>query len=331
MFVMTSEIGIANYRQIKAAKVTWKRSVRSYTDTCTIDLPRIIYMKTVKLQTEDVNQPNERQEYIFKEGDPVTVSLGYNNRNHLRFKGFIKRVNQGMPVNVECEGYSYLLYDVMVNKSYRSVTVKQLLKDITAKTAIVVSDAIPEIELKNITFKNASGIDVLEWLEKRCKLPVHFMFDVIFCGTQYGKKEGRSKLRIGWNTVKEDDFKKRIVDKNLRIVVKEKDTTGKVKKAKADSPFDNEKVVKVRAGMADVIRKQIANRLQSQSNYDGYQGKITTFLEPLIDVGMVVEIDGNRYPEMSGDYFCESISGEFGPSGGRQVVGLNFIASYGGS
>lgn len=328
MFYLTSNITIGDYSNIKPSKVTWKTDVNSFTDTCTIDLPRITYLKTVKSTTEDIQEPNERKEYVFKENDKVSVLLGYDDNNVKRFEGFVKRVNMGIPVKVECEGYSYLLYDVIFNKSYASVTVKELLTDVCAGTDIVLSNEIPVIPLKNVRFKNATGIQVLEWLQKECHLAVYFNFNELFVGTQFGKNQKKVKFRLGWNTVKEDDFKKRIVDKNVRIVIQEKSDKGEVKKTKSDvEKYSTDKSLKIKAGIPANLLKEIANRLQTKSNYNGYEGNITAFLEPAVTKGMIAEITDNEYTEREGSFFIESVSGEFGTAGGRQTIQLGFITN----
>lgn len=325
-FHLTSDITIGEFKKIKAAKVSWQMDVNSFTDTCTIELPRITYLKTIKSTTEDKQAPNERKEYLIKENDKVSVLLGYDGKNEKRFVGFVKRVNMAIPVKIECEGYSYLLYDVIFNKTYANVTVKQLLADLCRNTAIVLSKEIPHIPLQNVRFKNATGIQVLEWLQKECKLAVYFSFNELYVGLLFGKKQGTAKFVLGWNTVKEDDLKKKFVDKQTRIVIQEKNEKGDVKKHKADvKKYSNEKTIKVKAGIPADLLKQIANRLQTKSNYQGYEGSITAFLEPLANKGMVADITDKQYPERSGLYFIEKISGEFGSSGGRQTITLGHI------
>jgi hypothetical protein len=325
MFYLTSDITIGNYTQVKPHKVSWKTSVNSFTDTCTIELPRITYLKTVKTVTEDIQEPNQRKEYVFKEDDKINVLLGYDGNNAKRFEGFIKRVNMGMPVQIECEGYSYLLYDVMFNKSYSTVTVKQLLTDVCKGTEIALSNEIPNIPLTNVRFKNATGIQVLEWLQKEVHLAVYFNFNELYAGTQFGLKQDTVKFRLGWNTVKEDALKKRFVDKNVRIVIQEKSEKGDVKRTKSDvQKYSADKALKIKAGIPADLLKQIANRLQTKSNYNGYEGSITAFLEPAVNKGMIAAITDRQYPEREGNYFVESVSGDFSTSGGRQEIELGF-------
>lgn len=328
MLTLTSNISIGDEKNVKASKVTWKSEVGSFIDSCTIELPRISYLKTDKVQTQDLNKErtsSERMGYTFKEGNKVSVELGYNNLNKKRFEGFVKRVNMGIPVKIECEGYGYKLYEVMFNKSYSSVTVKKLLEELTQGTDIIVSKEIPDIPLKNVRFKNVNGIKVLEWLKDECKLAVYFNMNEIFAGTLYGKVQDRIKARIGWNTVKDDEFQQKKVDKSTQIVIKEKNDKGEVNKTKSDQKASNEKSLKVKAGIPAQFLKQIANRLQTKENYKGYEGNITLFLEPYAVKGMVLELEGGMYPDKTGEYFIESVSGEFGASGGRQTVTLGFL------
>lgn len=327
MFYLTSDIKIADFsKKIYPHKVSWKTSVNSFTDTCIIELPRITYLENNKTETFDATTEDNKPVYAFKEDDKVSVSLGYDGNNTKRFQGFIKRVNMGMPVQIECEGYSYLLYDVIFNKSYQSVTVKQLLSDVCAGTEIILSDEIPDIPLKNVRFKNATGIQVLEWLQKEVHLAVYFNFNELYAGTQFGKKGETVQFRLGWNTVKEGNLKKRFVEKNVRIVIQEKSEAGTVKKTKSDvEKYSADKALKIKAGIPADLLKEIANRLQTKSNYSGYEGGITAFLEPAVNKGDVAKITDRQYQEREGSYFIESVSGSYGNGGGRQEIQLGFI------
>ncbi len=339
---MTSDISVGKYKLVKPNKVTWKSDVNSFIDNCTIYLPRIAYLVTEKQSTEDINAINEKKIYDIKTGDKVSVSLGYNKKNDLRFVGFVKRVNMGIPVQLECEGYGYQLYDIIFNKTYASVTVKQLLTDLTAGTDIILSKEIPDIPLKNVRFKNASGIKVLEWLKGEVKLSVYFNFNELFVGTMFGKVQDRVKVKIGWNTVKDDDFKQKNVDQKINIVIREKDQKGVVKKVKSEKTgkvtekivkpkqpkqdkYSNDKLVKIKSGIPAQFMREIANRLQTKEDYKGYEGNIILFLKPYVRKGMVMELNGGIYHEKSGEYFIESVSGEFGEQGGRQTAQLGFL------
>jgi hypothetical protein len=326
MFIMTSDISIGNFRGVKPAKVQWKTDVNSFVDTCTIDLPRTTYLKTTKVTTADKNEPNERKEFLIKEGDAVDVLLGYDGRNTRRFQGFVRRVVQGTPVHVECEGYAWLLYGIMFNKSYASTTAKQIVTDLCSGTEIKISNEIPNIPVQNVRFKNATGIQVLEYLKNEIKLAVYFNFDELYVGTLFGKPKKTQKLRIGWNTIKDNNFKLQEVDRNVQINIVERNAKGQFTRTKSDNnKYSNVKDVKIKTPLPSEVLKDIASRLQNDSNYGGHQGDIEIFLEPDFEKGFVAEIDGFKYPEKSGRYFVESVKGSFSKSGGRQIIGLTFL------
>jgi hypothetical protein len=145
-------------------------------------------------------------------------------------------------------------------------------------------------------------------------------------GTLFGKSQGTTKLKLGWNTIKDDDFKQRELDRNVKINIIEKNPQGEVKRTRAEEQkYSNEKDVRVRSGIPSELLKEIAGRLQTKSNYGGHQGDIELFLEPHVDKGYVVKVDGFKFPEKSGNYFVESVKGSFGRNGGRQTISLTFL------
>ncbi len=325
---MTSAISIGSSSSVKAAKVAWNSSVNSFIDTCSIDLPRITHIKSDKSRTDEPRALSSAEQYEFKEGDRVEVALGYNGVNNRRFSGFVRSVNMGIPVRLECEGYAYLLYAIIFNRSYSTTTVRAILEDLTNGTSIKISPFVPNIPLRNVRFKNATGIQVLEWFKNECKLAVYFDFETLFVGTLFGSPTATVKLKIGWNTVKDDDFKQRVNDKTVRIVVRERNAQGEVKRVRSEvEKYSNEKEIRVRTGIPEIQLQEIANRLQSKQNYTGFEGKIVTFLEPYANKGMACQIDGNRFPEKSGLFFIETITGDFSKSGGRQTLDLSFLSN----
>lgn len=321
MFTMTSDIQIGKYT-VKPHSVKWRSSVMQIIETCVIALPRATYLKNELNATED---NTIKSSFVFKEGDPVSLSLGYDKRNIIRFRGFVKRINQTDRLELECEGYNYQLPKVF-SKSYASTTVKDILTDLTQGTDIKLSEKMAEVKVSSVRFKNASGLQVLEWMKKELHLAVYFDFDTVYAGTLYGWRKDTVKLQLGWNTVEDKDFKQRKTDSNVLIQLVAKDSKGSTKKTKSDErKYSQTKEVKIKAGLDAELMKKIANDLQSRENYKGYEGSITCFLEPVLQKSNVVDIKDNRFPERSGQFFVETIEGSFDASGGRQKVTLNYF------
>lgn len=325
-FIMTSDITIGVHRNIKPAGVKWKTSVSSFVDTCVISLPTRTYVKTPSTGTEDIKNKNSGLYTVFSEGDAVDVFLGYNSKNTRRFKGFVDRINYAIPLEIQCEGYSYQLKRKMFNKSYKSVTVQGILTDLIEGTDIQLSNRNPDISLKNVVFKNVPGLKVLEWFQKECSLCVFFDYDTLYVGaSRYGIPKDTQKLRLGWNTVEDKDLKKTIASIVTQINVVEKTNKGETKKTKSSqSKYDNIEQIKVRGGMSESLKKEIADELQKYKNFSGYQGSIRCFLIPSFEKSMVAEITDKRFPDREGKYFVEEVDGSFDSSGGRQTITLRY-------
>lgn len=132
-------------------------------------------------------------------------------------------------------------------------------------------------------------------------------------------------MRLGWNTVEDKDLKKTIASVVTQINVVEKTNKGETKKTKStQSRYDNVEQVKVRGGLSESLKKQIADELQRYKNFSGYQGNIRCFLIPAFDPGMVAEITDKRFPDREGKYFVEEVDGSFDGSGGRQTITLRY-------
>ena len=327
---MTSDIRIGQYVAIKPNEVKWKCSASNFVDTCGIKLPLATYSKTTTNATDMgelaryYDSLEVAREVVFKEGDPVEVRLGYDGDNTLRFKGFVNRVNRSTPLEVECEGYSYQLKNVVFNKSYTKTKLKNILLDLTAETDIKLSPYIPDLTLTNVWFKNTPGLKVLEWFQKECLCRVFFDFDTLFVGaSKFAIPKPTEILRMGWNTAADRELKKTVTDGQTVINIVVKEPSGSVRRVKSDQRrYSNVKEVKARAGLSEEWLKKVANELQQDENYKGYQGDVTAFLVPTFGKGYVAEIWDGRFPERAGNYFVETVEGSLGSGGGRQKLTL---------
>lgn len=330
MFVMTADISIGRYRAIRPAVVTWRCSVGDFADECRVVLPLSSYVKTTEGSTEGgtlMRREGVRvmsvTECMFGRGDAVTVRVGYDGRNNRVFMGFVRRVDMGATLTLECEGYSWLLNDVTFTRSYQRTSVRQILADMTAGTPIRLSDKIDDVILDNVTFDRARGIQVLEWLQKECACRVYFNFDELYAGaSQYAIDTGEMDLRLGWNTVSEEELK-RDVSEDVQINIVEKDSAGSVKRVRDESrKYSATKEIRVRSGMDTGYLRRALKELQEDEDARGYEGGVTLFLEPYALKGMVCNVTDGRFPERSGKYFVEEVKGSFDSSGGRQTIKL---------
>lgn len=316
---MSIDILIGNFSAVKPNAAKWDRSIYNFTDSSTVKLPALTSLKKEGDTYEKVQTGLQIQE-----GMTLVVNAGYNGNKVLRFKGFVSRINFTIPVEIECEGYSYQLRKKLgFTKSYYGTTVKKILTDLVEGTDIKLSDAIPDIPLEKAVFENATGIQVLEWFKTKCLLTVYFIYDVIYVGGLEIAPAKTVKYRLGWNVIKDGDLKfnnkKEFAD--VRIVLSKKGKKGSKTKTSSGSKAGPVKVLKsvvsdpaIQQDIADQVRKNLVNK--------GYEGSITAFLEPFAEPGMAAYIEDTKYPERTGTYFITEVAGDFSSSGGRQKVKL---------
>ena len=319
-FRLQTNIVIGAFKKpIKPFSVEWKRSIDSFSDSCSIKVPGVARLKTVDTQYRTVNAAEQ-----FEEGMKVDAYAGYDGVLVKRFTGFIRRINFAIPVEIECEGYSYQLRKKEgYSKSYTNTTVKQLLQDLVTGTDIKLSDSIPNIPLTNIYFKNVKGIEVLEYLKDKCLLTSYFNHDVLYVGLKMTEPKETVKLRLGWNVIKDDDLKfnsgKELATVNIQIEKKNADGT----KSKSNVGIKNgaTKVLKIRHISDEALQKEIATEQRKKMLFMGYEGSLNMFLIPVINPGDAVRIEDKRYPQRTGLYFVESVTGSaIAGKGGRQKI-----------
>jgi hypothetical protein len=319
-FKMTSSVKIGSFKPVKPSSLKWSRKVDDFSDTATVKLPAITKLKK-NGDTYELVQTGLQ----ITEGMPIEFSCGYDGKNDLRFKGFVRRINFTVPLELECEGYSYQLRKkIDFSCSHQSITLKKLLEELTQGTDIKLSEAIPDVPLQNIRFKNVKGTDVLEYLKDKCLLTSHFDFEELYCGLKMTDIKKKVLFRLDWNVIKSNELKfeanKELAKVNIKIEKREK--TGHKKKGATDVKDGSVKTLQVRHITDEASLKAIADQKRSELVHQGYEGKITAFLIPYVEPSMAAKIIDKTYPERSGTYFIESVEGELSTSGGRQKIGI---------
>lgn len=322
MFKLSADIKISSFKSIKPNKVSWKQHIDNYSDTAVFTIPAICKLKKQGDAYDNKVIPSAQ---AFREGMPVEIRAGYDGNYQLQFKGFLRRMNYSVPLEVECEGYSYQLRMKYVTKSYKNTTVRTILEDLIKGTDIRLSKDIPSIPISKVVFMNATGIDVLDWFKEKCLLTVNFHFDVLYVGLRGMSAAGSVQHRLGWNVVKDGDLKFDTDRQYAQINIKIEKTTKKGEKKTGSAGTGSEtKVLKVEAIEDERLLKQIAEEKKRQLNNVGYTGSITAFLEPYAQPGMSSVISDGKYPERSGRYFIEGVQGSVSTSGGRQKIAIRY-------
>jgi hypothetical protein len=134
--------------------------------------------------------------------------------------------------------------------------------------------------------------------------------------------EGTVAYRLGWNVVKDNDLKLRVVE-GEPVQINLNNVNGAGKKIATASEAKSAKN-KVHATMNNIQDKdaltKIANEVQYQRNYAGYEGRINSFLQPYSQPGYTAHIADTRFTERNGDYVVEGVEVDFGTNGARRRV-----------
>lgn len=362
-FALCSDITIGSFRFCGVHDVRVKRSIHSHEDSAVISLPALCRIRKGNKDSLKAVAVSDQ----FKENDEVTINLGYNNEiipggavtpvrkwNEDRqdgyamytvFRGFVRKVVLGNPVQVECEGYvRKLRLDVSVKKFRSAAKVSEVLKLLeTGKngpTGITI-DVRDDIDLMNLKLSNCNGVEVIEEI-KRVSQGVLGIFFIeparLWCGltyTPFSKGDtpfalGEITYKVGHNVVRTNTLTlRKSGTEKVKIVISGTNAAGKkMQRESGDKDAKCEKKVIVNGIAGEDGLKLMAKELQFRENYSGYEGSITGFLQPWCEPGWLVNIIDSHYPAWDGKYLVEATEVTFGTNGARIKVdvgpGLGF-------
>lgn len=310
-------IGAVSFTSVQ--DVTIKRSTREANATAVIKVPVTAVLK--QKGGEKTYIETARQIAV---DDEVTIQLGYDGSLKTEFVGFVKRLNYTVPLEIECEDWYWKLRRSSIKKSYPSTTVKQLLNDVLSGSGATVHPSTIDLGLKNTIIDNKTGAWVIEKLKSDYGLTV--FFDIqgrLYAGKAYEVRGNRVNYELRGNVIKDDDLKfYRADDYKLKVEAKSYDRNGAKLEATVGAEGGESKTLFF-YDVTDAAQLQsLADAELKKYSFDGYRGKIETFLNPFAEPGMVANITDQTYSQRSGSYYVESTEVKFGRSGARRIVEL---------
>jgi len=352
-FVLNSRVKIGNYAFAGGINdLVIKKSVNIIVDSAKLTIPGLGRVTNIKSVINSAlsfigmgshpitnNLPNNSIEtaILFKEGDTVSIDLGYNGQLKNEFRGFVRRVNITTPISIEMEGYAWQLRNQNILASWGPTTVKEVLQRIIQGTDIILSPDIPVIHLTSFRIPHHNGLDVLQYMKDKMLLTVYFDDNVLYVGIEEGRTTNLDTsngsllaevvYNIGYNVpTNQPDLKKRLAANNLvrvRLKVKGKDGKNTLYEAgDAGGSVHNKQIA--HSTDANYLKMIAADRLKSLK-YDGYEGNINGFLQPYCKPGWKATIIDKRYQgARSGTYFVPGIEVTFGVKGARRKVDITY-------
>lgn len=318
MKILASNITIGDYSFKTVNAVEVKRSIHEIGATAKITIPA-----TARLVKEGEPKTTIETAKQFKAGDPVSISLGYGTDLQKEFQGYVKRVNFTIPVTVECEDNIYLLKRKDIKHSWKSTTLKEVLQFITSGSGISLSGLIPDVAMTNFEI-NSNTAAALGIIKTNYGLAAYFDIDgVLYVGLAYVPNLGKVKYKLRYNTIEDNDLKYRSAE-DVKLKAKainiQKDNT-KVEVEVGDDDGEIRTLFFYDIKSQDQLKKLAEEELQKYK-YDGYEGKITTLLQPYALPGMTASIEDVDYQEKSGDYYIEGTHVTFGTNGARRIIDI---------
>lgn len=311
MLVLTCNIKIGDKRFTAVNAVTVKRSIYTLGATATIKLPVTSILRQAGLPATQVETAQ-----AVKIGEKVEIHLGYNNRNRLEFRGYVKALNLRTPIEIECEDEFYQCRKRNLQTG-GTVTLAGLLK----KCGLTVGYA-ETLTLRNFAVPDKPVSSVLAKLTKNYGLSVFFDLE--------GKVYACRPERVTGDTVKYELRRNVINDDNLQylnradVKIQIKAVCFKRDGTKIEAKKGTEGGTAKTLYFYDVAdTKELATLCQREldrQTRNGYDGSITAFLEPYAAPAMVADLTDPVYPDRSGRYYIETVETSFGQNGGRRKV-----------
>lgn len=311
MFVLNCDIRIGDKRFTSVNEVSVRRSVYLLGATASIRLPVTSILHQSGLPAMRVETAQAVQV-----GDTVEIRLGYGDRLHTEFKGYVKSLNLSTPLEIVCEDEFWQCRRRNVTTD-GTITLAELLR----RCGLTVGYA-ETLTLRNYVVPDRPVSSVLADLAKRFGLSVFFDLD----GQVYACRAERVtgdvvKYRLRQNVISDDELQ--YLDRSgMKVQIKAvcfKKDGSRTEALRGPDGGTTRTLYFYDVEDAQELATLAQNELERETA-DGYDGSLTTFLEPYAAPTMVADIDDELYPERSGSYYISSVETTFGASGGRRKV-----------
>ncbi len=310
MFTLGCEITVGNYRFRQVNSVKIESSWRELSATAIIKLPNL----------------NDKLEKVFKEGDPINIILKYEgDYEGQEFSGFVDRIKPTIPFELQCEDHAYFLKRVNLKKAWRSVTLIELIQYIVDETNLVhgtditLHSEIPEVNFTKFRLNNVTGYKAIEKLKDEYGLTAYFRGSELYVGLAYTETLDQVDYSMTWNVIS-NDLTYRKADQ-VRVKVKAIGITPDNKKIEIETgDGDGEQRTLYFYNITDKIKhKELAEEELVKMKFEGFEGKLNTFLIPFAIHGETAVIRDPQYNEgRAGRYVIDAVTTTFDTSNGAK-------------
>ncbi|MBN2669986.1 MAG: hypothetical protein JXR60_12265 [Bacteroidales bacterium] len=324
--VCSIRIGKVLFDVVNAVSI--KQSIMLLSDTATLTLPREFKKAIVNGKAESTERKNIRD--FIAEGDEVEIKLGYNDDLYTRFKGYLKKISADVPLVLECEDEMWQLRKGKLNKTFKKVSLKELIEFIAPGYE---TEIIDDINLGKYIVKNASPYEVLEALRNSHLMHSYFRDKTLVVGFPSDFKPQISHM-VNLSSDGDKVHCNVRSSKNLKFVRKD-EMKLEIRAISTNSNGSKETVTVGESGgttrtlnFANTPKSElekIAKKNLESLHFDGYSGSIDLFGEPIVNAGESLDISDPAYTESErqGKYLIEAVDIDFKAAEYNQAVKLS--------
>lgn len=319
---LSSYITVGDFSWTGICDVKISKSINSFRDTATITLPSQVTVTSADGKTQN----SYTTANLFKVGDPIAIQLGYDGALTEEFRGFVTRPNLKEPFELECEGYSYQLQRTKpISAGTEVKLLPDLLKLLVEGTDITIhADTPKDTKLGGLSINGKNAADALEQL---CSTKIFCAYFIDGNQLYVGPKDladlPSSKYWLGWNTLPDSQLKYREKEETkVLLSITYKDDAGKThhftdgEEGGLTISYNAKRLSKEQA-LAEAKRKA------DSYWYEGYEGKIKTFLQPYAAPGWRAHIEEAEHAARTGNYLIEDMQLTFGTDGAYRTLQLS--------
>ena len=251
---------------------------------------------------------------VFRRGDKVSISLGYDGGFTEEFNGYISNVSADVPITVKCEDGMWILKQTPVNLSLPKVSLVELLKQIVPASFSVES---VDFNLGAVRFSNMTVATVLDELKKEYGIYSYVIGDKLFCGKIYDRNDSLETLTINID-------KQALPNHNLEfksaddIFIKIKAVSTLTDGSKIEAEYGDEGGEIQQLTYFNIEDKNELKQLAKADYYrlkvDKLIGTFTMFGAPSLIHGSKIELQSERHEQINGIYFIEALKKDFNDS-----------------
>jgi hypothetical protein len=293
------EIGSYKFEQINSVEID--ESVIELSDKATVVLPKNIKSFKQKALLDCI-----------KVGDKAKIYLGYNDKIHQEFEGYVREIESDAPLKIHLDDEMYIFKQNNFVESWEKLSLSELLKTIAPNH----KHQCPDLSFSKFIIDNQSSYQVFLYLKKQYGLYTYLKDNILYCGFAYDIKNssGATHKYEFKRNIKDNKLKfKRKEDYKIKIIAIANKANGTKIKEEIGSTDSNAMVRTLNFGdVSNSELKQYAKAKLKQLCFDGYSGSITGFGIPRTKAGDILNIIDNDEPERAGNYLIESVKIRWG-------------------